>query len=58
MPWIFIEIMHMRHRFDIHTHLVEGLVLDHGSTYPDMKKCVENDADSQQPSDQVIECSD
>lgn len=58
MPWIFIDIMHMRHKFDIDTHLVEGLALDHGVRHPDMKKCVENYAESQQPSDQVIDGSD
>lgn len=37
-----VEIMHMRQKFDIDTHLVEGLVLDHGARHPDMKKRVEN----------------
>ncbi|KAK1287393.1 hypothetical protein QJS10_CPB19g01690 [Acorus calamus] len=37
-----VEIMHMRHKFDVDTRLVEGLVLDHGSRHPDMKKRVEN----------------
>uniref|UniRef100_A0A6N2N812 Uncharacterized protein n=1 Tax=Salix viminalis TaxID=40686 RepID=A0A6N2N812_SALVM len=32
-----VEIMHMRHKFD-----VEGLVLDHGSRHPDMKRRAEN----------------
>lgn len=34
--------MPMRHKLDIDTHLVEGLVLDHGACPPDMKKHVEN----------------
>lgn len=37
-----VEIMHIRHKFDIDTHLVESLVLDHGARHPDMKKRVEN----------------
>ncbi|CAK9868552.1 unnamed protein product [Sphagnum jensenii] len=37
-----VEIMHMKHRFDSDTRLVEGLVLDHGARHPDMKKHVEN----------------
>lgn len=37
-----VEIMHMRHKFDVDTRLVEGLVLDHGSRHPDMKRHVEN----------------
>ncbi|GLJ14878.1 hypothetical protein SUGI_0242060 [Cryptomeria japonica] len=37
-----VEIMHMRHKFDVDTRLVEGLVLDHGARHPDMKKRVEN----------------
>ncbi|RWW13007.1 hypothetical protein GW17_00023304 [Ensete ventricosum] len=52
-----VEIMHMRHKFDVDTHLVgfsrlifvftfflkvEGLVLDHGSRHPDMKRRAEN----------------
>eukprot|EP00271_Cylindrocystis_brebissonii_P006700 TRINITY_DN19481_c0_g1_i1.p1 TRINITY_DN19481_c0_g1~~TRINITY_DN19481_c0_g1_i1.p1 ORF type:complete len:535 (+),score=131.93 TRINITY_DN19481_c0_g1_i1:189-1793(+) len=37
-----VEIMHMRHKFDSDTRLVEGLVLDHGARHPDMKKRVEN----------------
>ncbi|KAJ6804148.1 T-complex protein 1 subunit zeta 1 [Iris pallida] len=37
-----VEIMHMRHKFDVDTRLVEGLVLDHGSRHPDMKRRVEN----------------
>eukprot|EP00246_Nothoceros_aenigmaticus_P002535 TRINITY_DN13400_c0_g2_i1.p1 TRINITY_DN13400_c0_g2~~TRINITY_DN13400_c0_g2_i1.p1 ORF type:complete len:535 (-),score=113.38 TRINITY_DN13400_c0_g2_i1:180-1784(-) len=37
-----VEQMHMRHRLDTDTRLVEGLVLDHGARHPDMKKRVEN----------------
>ncbi|KAH7388270.1 hypothetical protein KP509_16G067100 [Ceratopteris richardii] len=37
-----VEIMHMKHKFDTDTRLVEGLVLDHGARHPDMKKRVEN----------------
>ncbi|KAI8032155.1 T-complex protein 1 subunit zeta 1 [Camellia lanceoleosa] len=37
-----VEIMHMRHKFDVDTRLVEGLVLDHGSRHPDMKRIAEN----------------
>ncbi|KAJ0977637.1 hypothetical protein J5N97_013111 [Dioscorea zingiberensis] len=37
-----VEIMHMYHKFDVDTRLVEGLVLDHGSRHPDMKRRVEN----------------
>uniref|UniRef100_A0A6N2L5Q5 Uncharacterized protein n=1 Tax=Salix viminalis TaxID=40686 RepID=A0A6N2L5Q5_SALVM len=36
------EIMHMRHKFDVDTRLVQGLVLDHGSRHPDMKRRAEN----------------
>ncbi|XP_074279242.1 T-complex protein 1 subunit zeta 1 [Silene latifolia] len=37
-----VEIMHMRHKFDVDTKLVNGLVLDHGSRHPDMKRRAEN----------------
>ncbi|XP_057792452.1 T-complex protein 1 subunit zeta 1 [Salvia miltiorrhiza] len=37
-----VEIMHMRHKFDVDTRLIEGLVLDHGSRHPDMKRQAEN----------------
>ncbi|CAI5501594.1 unnamed protein product [Closterium sp. Naga37s-1] len=37
-----VEIMHMRHKLDCDSRLVEGLVLDHGARHPDMKKRVEN----------------
>ncbi|CAH9086958.1 unnamed protein product [Cuscuta europaea] len=37
-----VEVMHMRHKFDVDTRLVEGLVLDHGSRHPDMKRRAED----------------
>jgi len=37
-----VEIMEMHHRSDMDTTLVKGLVLDHGTRHPDMKKRVEN----------------
>ncbi|ERM94026.1 hypothetical protein AMTR_s00010p00011570 [Amborella trichopoda] len=37
-----VEIMLMRHKFDVDTRLVEGLVLDHRSGHPDMKRPAEN----------------
>ncbi|BBN19040.1 T-complex protein 1 subunit zeta [Marchantia polymorpha subsp. ruderalis] len=37
-----VEIMHMRHKMDTDTKLVEGLVLDHGARHPDMPKRLEN----------------
>ncbi|GJP52489.1 hypothetical protein CLOM_g11597 [Closterium sp. NIES-68] len=37
-----VEIMHMRHKLDCDSRLVEGLVLDHGARHPDMKKRAEN----------------
>nr|GEU33846.1 T-complex protein 1 subunit zeta 1 [Tanacetum cinerariifolium] len=37
-----VEIMHMCHKFDVDTRLVEGLVLDHGSRHPDMKRRAKN----------------
>ncbi|TKY64770.1 T-complex protein 1 subunit zeta 1 [Spatholobus suberectus] len=37
-----VELMHMRHKFDVDTRLVKGLVLDHGSRHPDMKRHAEN----------------
>jgi len=37
-----VEVMHMRHKFDVDTRLIEGLVLDHGSRHPDMKRRAEN----------------
>lgn len=33
-----VEIMTMRHRLDLDTRLVRGLVLDHGTRHPDMAK--------------------
>lgn len=37
-----VEIMHMRHKLDQDTHLIKGLVLDHGARHPDMPKRSEN----------------
>lgn len=37
-----VEIMKMQHQSDMDSKLVKGLVLDHGSRHPDMKKRVEN----------------
>jgi T-complex protein 1 subunit zeta len=37
-----VEIMTMQHKSDMDTCLVKGLVLDHGSRHPDMKKRAEN----------------
>jgi len=37
-----IEIMTMRHRLDLDTRLVRGLVLDHGTRHPNMKKRASN----------------
>eukprot|EP00227_Mantoniella_beaufortii_P011673 CAMPEP_0197577326 /NCGR_PEP_ID=MMETSP1326-20131121/1996_1 /TAXON_ID=1155430 /ORGANISM="Genus nov. species nov., Strain RCC2288" /LENGTH=537 /DNA_ID=CAMNT_0043140381 /DNA_START=18 /DNA_END=1631 /DNA_ORIENTATION=+ len=37
-----VEIMHMRHKLESDTRLVSGLVLDHGSRHPDMKKHVDD----------------
>ncbi|XP_020980060.1 T-complex protein 1 subunit zeta 1-like isoform X2 [Arachis ipaensis] len=37
-----VEIMHMQYKFDVDTRLVEGLVLDHGSRHPNMKRRAEN----------------
>ena len=37
-----VEIMHMKHKLDSDTRLVQGLVLDHGSRHPDMPKHVED----------------
>ncbi|GBG70964.1 hypothetical protein CBR_g8264 [Chara braunii] len=37
-----VEIMHMKHKIDTDTRLVEGLVMDHGARHPDMKKRMEN----------------
>lgn len=34
--------MHMRHKLDSDTHLVRGLVLDHGARHPDMPKRLED----------------
>ncbi|VDD79622.1 unnamed protein product [Mesocestoides corti] len=37
-----IEIMEMRHKTDMDTTLVRGLVMDHGGRHPDMPKRVKN----------------
>ncbi|EDV20134.1 uncharacterized protein TRIADDRAFT_38421 [Trichoplax adhaerens] len=37
-----VEVMSMQHQTGIDTRLVRGLVLDHGSRHPDMKKKVSN----------------
>lgn len=33
-----VEVMHMRHRSDLDTRFVNGLVLDHGARHPNMAK--------------------
>ena len=33
-----VEIMHMKHKSDLDTTLIKGLVLDHGARHPDMAK--------------------
>lgn len=37
-----VEIMTMRHRVDLESRLIRGLVLDHGCRHPDMPKRLEN----------------
>lgn len=37
-----VEIMEMKHKTEVDTRLVNGLVLDHGARHPDMKKKVED----------------
>lgn len=37
-----VEIMKMQHRSETDTHLIRGLVLDHGARHADMPKRVEN----------------
>lgn len=37
-----VEVMEMQHRSEMDTTLVKGLVLDHGTRHPDMKKRVTN----------------
>ncbi|XP_071094069.1 T-complex protein 1 subunit zeta-like [Haliotis cracherodii] len=37
-----VEIMEMQHKTDMDTTFVRGLVMDHGSRHPDMKKRVED----------------
>ncbi|XP_069470979.1 T-complex protein 1 subunit zeta [Ambystoma mexicanum] len=37
-----VEIMEMKHKTEVDTALIRGLVLDHGARHPDMKKRVED----------------
>jgi len=37
-----VEIMDMKHKLDVDTSLVQGVVMDHGARHPDMPKRVEN----------------
>ena len=37
-----VELMHMRHKTDLDTRLIRGLVLDHGPRHPDMPKSLKN----------------
>lgn len=37
-----VEIMDMPHKTDLDTRLIKGLVMDHGTRHPDMKKKAEN----------------
>ena len=37
-----VEIMEMKHKSEIDTSLIRGLVLDYGAPHPDMKKTVED----------------
>lgn len=37
-----IEIMEMKHKSEMDTSLIRGLVLDHGARHPDMRKKVED----------------
>eukprot|EP00918_Siedleckia_nematoides_P039741 GHVU01086405.1.p1 GENE.GHVU01086405.1~~GHVU01086405.1.p1 ORF type:complete len:532 (+),score=79.10 GHVU01086405.1:44-1639(+) len=37
-----VEIMEMKHKTDMDTTLVRGIVMDHGARHPDMAKKVEN----------------
>ncbi|XP_029637841.1 T-complex protein 1 subunit zeta [Octopus sinensis] len=37
-----VEMMEMKHKTDMDTTLVRGIVMDHGARHPDMKKRVEN----------------
>merc|ERR1719216_709321 len=37
-----VEIQTMRHRLDLDTRLVRGLVLDHGTRHPNMRKRANN----------------
>eukprot|EP00112_Aurelia_sp_Birch-Aquarium-sp1_P007812 Seg1853.4 transcript_id=Seg1853.4/GoldUCD/mRNA.D3Y31 product="T-complex protein 1 subunit zeta" protein_id=Seg1853.4/GoldUCD/D3Y31 len=37
-----VEIMEMKHKTEVETKLVRGLVMDHGARHPDMRKKVED----------------
>jgi len=37
-----VEIMEMKHKTEVDTRLVNGIVMDHGARHPDMKKKVED----------------
>lgn len=37
-----VEIMEMQHKTDMDSHLVKGIVMDHGARHPDMRKRTEN----------------
>lgn len=37
-----VETIEMRHKTDLDTMLVRGMVMDHGARHPDMKKNIEN----------------
>lgn len=41
-PSAQVEVMHMLHKADLDTQLVQGLVLDHGARHPDMPTRLEN----------------
>ncbi|XP_065055494.1 T-complex protein 1 subunit zeta-like isoform X2 [Rhopilema esculentum] len=37
-----VEVMEMKHKTEVETKLVKGLVMDHGARHPDMRKKVED----------------
>ncbi|MXQ79098.1 hypothetical protein E5288_WYG000281 [Bos mutus] len=37
-----VEVMEMKHKSEMDTSLIRGLVLDHGARHPDMKKRIED----------------
>ena len=37
-----VEVMEMKHKSEMDTSLIRGLVLDHGARPPDMKKRIED----------------